>query len=704
MKKAREGSGMRQPHFERGSRRTVIRRQPGRLLALTGLGLVFVALFASAATPAPATHFVISGTPTNTIAGDFLSLTVTAYDGEIVDTGYTGTVQFTSSDAGGQTVLPADYQFQAEDNGTHTFTDETKLTTTGSQTVTASEGAIEGTSDSITVDPGDLASFAWTKQPTDPQKAGEPFNEVEATAYDAFGNVKTDYTGSSAVFSGLDEEGSPNGDPPAYGFGTWTDGASSSTTVTDYLTETTRLKVEDGEFNTVSEEFTVTPGPLGSLTITDPTETVTAGDDFDVTVAAFDQYGNAGADGYWNSTGCVIFSGPDNSPDIAAAPLPNTAPLYPALGDCSNTPSGQSELNFDASGQATANITLYNASTTTILTVEDATETYGDSTGSFPVNNGTAAALDFTTEPPKWVAKSPANFSAAVTVYDTWGNTVPTQDVTVSLQDNPGGATLTCPANVTQCTVVSGNDGVAPFTLRLSQDGLGYKLKATSSGATDALSNAFNAADQLGPCNAQGNCTVKGDNTGDEGTNLTSASVTGAASGSQLAMSVDATVTIPTTVCGSSANLGVGTEFEAVANNVGSVDKPVWTITATLKKKTPGFDPSRGASKFDICLGTVNITPNPSPPLLDGCSTTNPGLYKSWPNKIVPGDTTPCADQVGGSGKYWGIVPDAPPKVKTCSLSATPTPVVLSKSKTGAGDLKAVFCAAYPFDGGGGWR
>ena len=106
---------------------------------------MFVALFASAATPAPATHFVISGTPESTTAGDFFSLTVTAFDGELVDTEYTGTVQFTSTDNGVQTELPDDYMFttgEGGDNGTHTFTDLTKLTTAGLQTVTASDGAL----------------------------------------------------------------------------------------------------------------------------------------------------------------------------------------------------------------------------------------------------------------------------------------------------------------------------------------------------------------------------------------------------------------------------------------------------------------------------------------------------------------------------------------------------------------------------------
>ena len=98
---------MRQGRLEMGSFRRGIRRQPARLLALTGLGLIIVALFASAATPAPATRFEVSA-PVSSTAGVLFSITVTALDGsEDVDAGYLGTVNLTSSDA--QAVLPADY-------------------------------------------------------------------------------------------------------------------------------------------------------------------------------------------------------------------------------------------------------------------------------------------------------------------------------------------------------------------------------------------------------------------------------------------------------------------------------------------------------------------------------------------------------------------------------------------------------------------
>ena len=547
-----EGSGMRQPHFENGSFLHVVRRQPARLLALTGIAFLLLLAFASAAAPQGTGTYTASVSPTSVPAGDSGTFTVTLKNtsgglevlgsAEITVTGgfssvSTGppsvsgwdsavsgnVVQLTSSsgnEVGANGEVSVDITATAPTStGSSEWTTEAKEST--DFTGTDNNLGLSGEDPMVTVTPGPLGSFTFDAIPA--QTAGTASGPIGIQAMDTFGNDKTDYNGSPALTGNL---GTPTSCTPApcpsgpnYDGDGVVDfsGGTANAAITAYVTGNNdqQLTLSDTEpepdVESDSGTFTVTPGPLGSLTITDPAETVTSGDDFDVTVAAFDQYGNAGADGYWNSTGCVIFSGPDDSPDIAAAPLPNTAPLYPALEDCSNTPSGQSELNFDGSGQATANITLYNASTTTILTVEDATETYGDSTGSFPVNNGTAAALDFTTKPPKWVAKSPANFSAAVTVYDTWGNTIPTQDVTVSLQDNPGGATLTCPDDVTQCTVESGPDGVAPFTLRLSQDGLGYRLKATSSGATDALSNAFNAADQLGPCNAQGNCTVKGD-------------------------------------------------------------------------------------------------------------------------------------------------------------------------------------------------
>ena len=56
------------------------------------------------------------------------TVTVTAKDAyENTATGYTGTVHFTSSDSGVGVTLPSNYTFQAEDVGTHTFTNGVTL-------------------------------------------------------------------------------------------------------------------------------------------------------------------------------------------------------------------------------------------------------------------------------------------------------------------------------------------------------------------------------------------------------------------------------------------------------------------------------------------------------------------------------------------------------------------------------------------------
>ena len=68
---------MRQPQFEKDSFRHGIRRQPARLLALTSLGLVFAALFASAATPQGTGTYTASVDPTSVAVGGSDTFTVT---------------------------------------------------------------------------------------------------------------------------------------------------------------------------------------------------------------------------------------------------------------------------------------------------------------------------------------------------------------------------------------------------------------------------------------------------------------------------------------------------------------------------------------------------------------------------------------------------------------------------------------------------
>lgn len=101
-------------------------------------------------TPASADHFQVSA-PGTVPSGIPFDVTVTAQDpyGNI-DTNYTGTVTFSSSDGDPGVVLPADYTFQPGDLGSVTFSGGVTLITPGDQTVMATD-TVSGITGSATV-------------------------------------------------------------------------------------------------------------------------------------------------------------------------------------------------------------------------------------------------------------------------------------------------------------------------------------------------------------------------------------------------------------------------------------------------------------------------------------------------------------------------------------------------------------------------
>jgi hypothetical protein len=149
-------------------------------------------------TPAAASVFTISSDNATPTAGEPFNVTVTAFDryGNVA-TGYTGTVNFTSSD--GQQMLPPDSTLT---NGTGTFA--VTLKTAGTQTVTATDtvnGTLTATS-TVTV----LANRASRIQLTAPSSVGVgEFFTLTVTAFDAFGNVANNpdrvYDGEVDFFS-----------------------------------------------------------------------------------------------------------------------------------------------------------------------------------------------------------------------------------------------------------------------------------------------------------------------------------------------------------------------------------------------------------------------------------------------------------------------------------------------------------------------
>lgn len=121
-----------------------------------------------------ASSLTVSSSAITSTAGKPFDVTVTAKDAYgNTATSYTGTVQFTSTDA--HAVLPANYTFVSGDNGTHTFTGGVTLQTAGTQTVTATDtvkNSITGTGGSLTVVPiysisiGTLTGGSITANPT----------------------------------------------------------------------------------------------------------------------------------------------------------------------------------------------------------------------------------------------------------------------------------------------------------------------------------------------------------------------------------------------------------------------------------------------------------------------------------------------------------------------------------------------------------
>jgi hypothetical protein len=151
--------------------------------------------------PAAASSFSVRGFPSPVTAGVAGSFSVTAVDpiGNTA-TGYSGTVHFTSSDA--KAVLPANYTFQASDQGAHIFS--ATLKTAGTQSITAKDtsAGFSGSDTGITVNPAAAGKFIITAPSS--VNASVAFS-LTLTVQDADGNVVTGYTGT-VHFSSTDTQ------------------------------------------------------------------------------------------------------------------------------------------------------------------------------------------------------------------------------------------------------------------------------------------------------------------------------------------------------------------------------------------------------------------------------------------------------------------------------------------------------------------
>jgi len=261
--------------------------------------------------PVAASTLNLAGFPSPTNAGLAGSFTLTALDpyGNVA-TGYTGTVQFSSSD--GSATLPANYTFTAANAGAHTFS--ATLNTTGTQSLTATDtttGSITGAQAGITVNPASLpaSTLSVTGFPTS-VTAGVA-GTITVTARDADGNIAAGYRGTVHLTSS-----DPRAVLPANYTFTTADQGVHSFTVTLKTAGSWSVTAKDtvtGSITGSESGIVVKPAAASQFLLSAPSS-VTHGVAFSLTLTVEDAYGNV-VTGY---VGTVHFSSSDSMATLPA--------------------------------------------------------------------------------------------------------------------------------------------------------------------------------------------------------------------------------------------------------------------------------------------------------------------------------------------------------------------------------------------------
>ncbi len=390
--------------------------------------------------PGAATHLSLSA-PSAATAGASSNFTVRALDAfGNLDTGYTGTVHFTSTD--GAAILPADSTL-TNGVGSLTFT----MKTAGNQTVTATDtvtASITGTTANIGVNSAAATHFVVSA----PASAMEGIaSSVTVTALDAFNNTATGYAGTVA-FSSSDAAATLPANTLLLA-GTGTVSVTFKTLGGHTVTATDTVS---SSITGTSATVNVVPGPATHFTVSAPAN-ATAGAAVSVTVTALDAF-NHTATGY---AGTVSFTSTDG-----AAVLPANSTLTAGVG--------------------TLSATLKTAGTQTITATDTVTSSITGTSSTVTV--GATTVSHFSVSAPGSATAGSA-MSVTVTALDAFNNTATGYAGTVAFTSTDGAATL--PANST----LTAGTGTFSVTLKTAgshtvtaTDTVTSSITGTSSGVT----------------------------------------------------------------------------------------------------------------------------------------------------------------------------------------------------------------------------
>jgi hypothetical protein len=677
--------------------------------------------------PAPATHFRIP-TPATQTAGHSFDVPMTALDpwanidtnyGTSGDGGTNGTVSVTFSgptdpapDGQSHPTYPGTVAFaggQATATITLVTAEDTLLKELGGNGVTGE------TPSKFTVLPGELDHFtvggpSALSDPPVPARAGYD-STAKVTAFDAFGNVKTNYVpaaGQPHLTGDLSNSttgcGTGNASPcsPIYsGVGAFaTTGAAAGTATATFRP----FDAESGRHITVtdtalgksgtSDAFVVSPGDLDHFVVGAPAPAPRAGYTSTVAVTAWDAYGNLKTD----------YSGsPTLKGNLSTSATGCSGPCAPAYGPVAAFSGGNSSATFKpfVATEPGPPVTPTSEANRHV-TVTDTTLNKSGTSADFSVVPGDPKTLAFVKQPTETCAAKPNTLVCAsdntqtaiindgagvkVSATDGFGNAAYNTTVHVGLGLNPGNATL-------NGTLNQGTDanGIATFNnLTINNVALGYSLSATapptSPTAGPTSSFLFNITQTVNTCTS----TCSGTAT-DQPSSILSVSGSGTfLTGNTLGVALtQAAPSIPANAC---PTFGVAPSYSASYANVNQVQTTgpqpsltiTWTIPKAVVQKIPNIpqNNNNGASHYDICLGTINLQ-HPFDSTLTGWPTKNGGTALPSPDPTSPDPTHPFII-------YWGIIPDCPKNPTT--------PCMLKRNKDTVGNLILTYFVPFPYD------
>ncbi len=313
--------------------------------------------------PAVAAPLSLSGLGITLTAGQSTSLTAEARDayGNRA-TGYRGTVSFTSNDP--QSALPSPFTFASPDAGIKVFSGIV-LRTSGSQTVTASDGTISGIHAAVQVGPA--AATAVSVSGVSPNPTAGIGVATVVTALDPYGNMATSYSGT-VRFSSSDPRAQLPVDstflPADLGRRsiccvTFATAGSQSITATD-----TGIGIASG----TQPGILVRAAPASTLAVTAVASPISAGAGSSATVTALDSYGNV--DGLYRGT--VRFASSDPQATL---------------------PANYAFTSIDAGARSFVNVVLKTAGIRSVTATDTVTASIAGTQSGIVVNPGPATVL-----------------------------------------------------------------------------------------------------------------------------------------------------------------------------------------------------------------------------------------------------------------------------------------------------------------------